>query len=692
MSDYNFQNLLTPQGYYEKLSADIVSGNWMVRGSVNTLIAENGKVMTRKGYTLVGQAGTIYGTKSSRTWQTSSGIERPLRSRYDRLQVLYNGSWITYKAGFGNSVKFVYDTWWDKTEGKDKLLFVNGGTKIYSTLGGITEIAGATATTLTKKYANASTVPNPFTFDATLKTITQTNTTWVSLGFAVGDTITVGNSTSNNGVYTIKTLTTTVITVSNEDTLVNETNTTGAIVAIQGKQTWSQERFPTTGTKRLVIDGVVFTYTGGETTQTLTGVTPDPTTNGVVAGSVATADVYESTPSGGDIIAASEFDLIRTNKNQAYIGNKTRREVYLSTQTDFASYAYTLALRKPGEGGTVTLDNALVGMRVTDEGEMHVSAGRDDWYKITLDSVTSGGVVGEEIRVKKFKTSHGQGANNHNAIINTKNGIAFLSKEPTVDYIARLEQITTQQSKPISDDIKELLLRLDTTDVQTEYWQNNIWFLFPSESVLLAYDQERGFWQPPQLISGASLSIIDGWLHVHSSTSDETYKLFDGISDNGAPITFKGVFNYQNGGTRTDYKTMSGYFVELMANPAASDIKVSVALGYNGSVGVYSDFLSPFDGAPFVDDVAFVGGFGGTPFGTNTIGNFAQVYTDDDPDFGLFRKVRKIIPVDYNGKEWFEMQVMIELDALGSAFALISHGSDMRLSGSHNTNLIQTVI
>lgn len=44
--------------------------------------------------------------------------------------------------------------------------------------------------------------------------------------------------------------------------------------------------FYNSGTRSVVINGVTFTYTGGEGTDTLTGVTPDPTLNGVVAGQI----------------------------------------------------------------------------------------------------------------------------------------------------------------------------------------------------------------------------------------------------------------------------------------------------------------------------------------------------------------------------------------------------------------------
>jgi len=54
--------------------------------------------------------------------------------------------------------------------------------------------------------------------------------------------------------------------------------------------TWIEKRFLITGTeviydKEITINGTVYTYTGGETTDTLTGVTPDPSSE--ASGSLA---------------------------------------------------------------------------------------------------------------------------------------------------------------------------------------------------------------------------------------------------------------------------------------------------------------------------------------------------------------------------------------------------------------------
>lgn len=74
-----------------------------------------------------------------------------------------------------------------------------------------------------------SSVGGEFVFDAATKTITWTGNNFEDEGFAVGDLITITNSTSNNAVKTITVIVDDTITVS--ESLVNESTSTGTITA-----------------------------------------------------------------------------------------------------------------------------------------------------------------------------------------------------------------------------------------------------------------------------------------------------------------------------------------------------------------------------------------------------------------------------------------------------------------------------
>ena len=59
-----------------------------------------------------------------------------------------------------------------------------------------------------------------------------------------------------------------------------------------------------------------------------------------------------------------------------------------------------MPVRTNGEGGSARLDkNIRAIVSNNQDNSMRVSAGRDTWYPISLASVTSNGVAGEEVRV-----------------------------------------------------------------------------------------------------------------------------------------------------------------------------------------------------------------------------------------------------------------------------------------------------
>lgn len=147
------------------------------------------------------------------------------------------------------------------------------------------------------------------------------------------------------------------------------------------------------------------------------------------------------------------------------------------------------------------------------------------------------------------------------------------------------------------------------------FWRKYIWILLPNESLLLGYDMDRRLWQPPQVIAGNSLSIIDGWLAVHSSNKNESYQMFVGTNDNDLAFVQRAVLSYFNGGNRYEYKYADGYFVEAKVTPATDAINWTCKTGYRGSVATFTDTFGSADGEPYVDIPQTPSGFGGSPFG-----------------------------------------------------------------------------
>lgn len=684
---YDFREKIKPAGYFDKEDDSLLAFFALVRGSYNTLINDEGKITSRKGMARVGAAGTSpQGIPNSDTWETSTGLEIPMRFPYDKVQVLRDGVWQNVGSGYKLDNNFRVRPWWDRTEIKDKLLLVNGTTFVHSWTGGMAELASWTTNTVTKKYAKQSAPANTFTFSAANRTLVQsTGTDFVTLGFVVGQTVRITGTTNNNGLFVLKTVTTTTLTFADSSINTNEViNTTAAVVGVLGRETWAAERFATTGTRQINIGGTIFSYTGGENTPTLTGVSADP--SGVSSvGLFVFQPIVTNTPTGGDFPVGQLIDIIEVNINQAYYGYSKGRNVYITKVSSFTDCGYNVTVRKAGEGGTIFLDNNCVGIAASKE-LTQISAGVSDIYNITFepfsDGVTAG--MGEVIRVKKLETAYGQGAISPDCFVKIKNGILYISNEKTIDFLGNVENITSTQSKPLSDPIRRLLQSIDLTGAQGVYTQNYVLYLLPAASMMLMYDVERGIWQPPQLISGSSISVIAGIPHIHSAITDESYELFSGLTDNGAPISKAAYTNIDTYGSRSKKKIYDEVWIEAIVNGGAENVEASLQCGYQGATFVHSFTFGFNDEDRFIEIPAISTGIGTSEFGTVPLGS---LFTDPtlDPDIGELKKIYKISST--NIQEAYTHQMIFTNSETGSYFEIVAYGVNARFANDNNMEI-----
>lgn len=148
-------------------------------------------------------------------------------------------------------------------------------------------------------------------------------------------------------------------------------STTVNTITIAGPDTWQSLGF-NSPTGSVVINGIAYAYTGGTGTQTLTGVTPDPTAS-VNPGDLA-FDLIET--QGGIIdgvaLTGYTFDICSTLYNQVYYGSYASREVLVSQVGNFSSIGIT------SFNGTGLDDGVFSG---TYTGALNAT------YKVTIDSV-----------------------------------------------------------------------------------------------------------------------------------------------------------------------------------------------------------------------------------------------------------------------------------------------------------------
>lgn len=673
-SDADYVQALNPKGYLNNREITNLDGQFLVKGSQDCEIINQEKVAARPGFTVVGDPKTKNaGHHSSADWETNTGVHRSLRLNDDgELEVYWKHAWYLLKEYAANTHAEFYP-WWSSTELLDFLLYVVGGHGIEMWSGGIAEIASATASTVTLQKYLSGTSYNFHDNGADPDTITDSLSGFVTAGFVAGDTILVTGSVSNDGTYTVKTVTAGTLTLFAQYELTDESGPTVVIKAPGA--TWAESRFLTSGTRSVRINGNEYDYTGGEGTGTLTGLSG---VAGVSFGDLALQAIRSTDI--GDFSDNYQADLISVTGNYVFVGSKKSRVVYVSKSTDYTDFTFTTPLRKPTEGFVFNLDSTPTAFS-PDEGLMYAFARRDDAYKIVF--TLSADFASETISFTKGKTATGQAAVSQGAVVNIKNAVAFVSFEPTVDTLGNVAFFNdSPQAVPISDPIKNDIEAYDTTDVHGMYANRDLWYTFPAEGILQIYNTQYGYWQPPWHLDIGRFALIDlegdGKLVLcgHSASTNETYRLRDGWNDNGAPRTVIMAFGYENYGARFTPKSFDEAATELYMSEN-TEVTDRIIYDYKGSTDIREFPISGGDSTiVFTPNDGY--GIGHDPLGDKPLGSLI-----DEPDD--MRKVRVVNMTTV--KDFFERQRVYYADGIDARFEIIAYGENVELGDNIPTYL-----
>lgn len=357
-------------------------------------------------------------------------------------------------------------------------------------------------------------------------------------------------------------------------TVLSATSST-TMITKTGTQTWAQAGFFTVGNKSLLINGNTYTYTGGTSTTTLTGVSPDPTgepAHSLIIQSVVTT----SNASITGIPADFPEDLIDTLNNQVYLGATISSQVYISNVDSYTDYSFSTP-RQSNEGWNFPLDDNVVGFKAQ-ENFMYITAGQDLWYNVNFQIQTSTvGVTYEQVNALPLKTGRRQAAISQAYLSHMKNNIIVVTQETTIDTFGRVEtSLATPQTTNLSDPIKLDIDNYDFTDGSIFYWRFYILVAIPAEGIVRIFNLATKSWEAPQTLPISRFYVVDGELYGHSYNSFESYKLFDGYTDRSAlgfigyPIQAIWKFSYQNYGSRFSLKRATKMYVEGYINAATT--------------------------------------------------------------------------------------------------------------------------
>jgi hypothetical protein len=419
-------------------------------------------------------------------------------------------------------------------------------------------------------------------------------------------------------------------------------------IKLQGANTWGQLGFYASGNKKIMIRGIEYTYTGGESTTTLTGVTPDPTAQGADT-PVITDLIFQSyitTANSGITSMLSTFtnDGIANLDNQIYYGSLKSNSIYVSAINNYKSVAFTSPLRLTGEGALINLRSSWVGF-APQEDAMYICAGKSQWYftKKTYDSTNAK----EAFDIKPLKIGPKTGAINQESISHDRDSLVFISNESRLLTLGRTLNIygtpmMTEYSYPIANDFD----KYDFTDASVFYSKSFVYIAVPKESkwlILNQTDPKNIFWEAPQTGAFAGFSLINDELYAHGYSTPETYKLFDGYTDNGHAIQYRAKFAYYDYGNRGQSK----YFNEFWLDGYISyNTVLNIIYNLDLDGGATKITKTLYGNSPVVMPAGSDASLGKEPLGKHGLGT-PETATVADPLPTYFQVIKQSIRKDF---------------------------------------------
>jgi hypothetical protein len=674
-----FKNITGFKSYISKPELTNVSPQFMCRGSKNVLLDYGLRIISRNGYILYGAAASdgSTGIKRSYEWDTSSNKQFPLRVWGSVIEFYYNATWNTLKSGLVTPY-LEFAKVLDYTEQIDVLLWVMNDSNIYKWSGGVTKVASSTGTTLTKQGVLTGKTTIAFVAGTTgtvAPTITDSANGFLTAGFTAGDTLYVSGSTANSRNFTIGSVTAGTITLIMSDVLVSEA-AGPSITVHNGEPTWASSRFLSSGTRAITYNGVSYTYTGGQGTDTLTGLTsfPSVTAGDMVFQTVITVPLPSSITSSFPNFTP---DLIGVQLNQVVLASTKSMMIFGSSTTDYTNFTVTSPRVPGGPFQKPINDNATCIIPVDNDQQsinsLMIGSGKNSFYHIFYQLSQDNST--ELVNLVRLKTATGSGLIATGAIGAIKNSTVYITREPTLDTISSLESVN---STPISDPVKNDFDTYNFTGAHLKYWKRSIYIALPASGVVLIYDLQRKLWQPPQTVPIGRFAIIGDWLYGHSSVSNESYKLFTGTNDNGNYIPQVARFAYNNGGKRDLLKNASQLWSDGYITPNGL-LNMNFYAGFEGVAGKK---IMPINGG----DTSITNPVGGSPLGDEPLGATPIGGDNLDAVTGLpgtnatmlrFYQDDTMAVIDH-----IENFVEFTMDTLDAQFALVGYGSNLYSAGT----------
>lgn len=409
-----------------------------------------------------------------------------------------------------------------------------------------------------------------------------------------------------------------------------------------------------------------YTYTDDCTDQILhidTAISPSLTAGDLI---IATPIEHTSTLSG-----VLKDDLY-TYKNHLGIGSIQSNAVYFSSIETPLDYTVPVpASRTAISPFTIYLTGGNYTAMISRKDVLWISTA-DSWIKVTKTEQQNS--YDEWVTIEDFEQPENNGALPF-AVTKYKTDVIYMAQDKRLRRITTLELTGKDDTILLSDDIENLLLRLDTDNCRLYYLSRYIYICLPRESTLLMLDMvgdvDMGlamFWQPPQTIPISHISIIDNVQYGHSNTNNETFEFFTGGDDLGSPISTMIASGLHGSSDRHDQIKHQRLGIDGRIT-TATDVTIIQKFEAEGKT---AKFPTVIDGSKMklfdvLDDVSYAM----VPWATRS---WAGADMEQVPYKRFF------VFDTFDMVSWFEHQLLLEIEGKDKDFQLIGWSLDNQKS------------
>lgn len=287
----------------------------------------------------------------------------------------------------------------------------------------------------------------------------------------------------------------------------------------------------------------------GQTIHTVEAITGSPAIGDLIMGQVI---------KHADILEGINKDDIYVYKNHIAVANLASITVYFSDAENKLDFVIPdSGSRTALSAFLINLDQNYTAMIARFDASIKDTvlwiSSVDDWIKVI--ALTAADSNNEWTSIQQVFETERTGAVPF-CVAQQKGDIIFLCQDGTFQRIETIDVLSKDTLTLVSDEVENLLARLDKTEARVYYLKRYIYAVYPAEALVVAFDVIEGHWQTPWTLPVQLMSVIDGILYGHSNARDETFSMLTGTSDLGTDIESVFAFPYYQGfqlhrGTKT---------------------------------------------------------------------------------------------------------------------------------------------